>query len=81
MYKLTTTLALCAIASINTVDNAQEPTEPTEPALDEVIVGESVPARLEMLYSPANYCKVDSTAEPMIQLIQCKKQRKGWLKI
>ncbi len=80
MYKLTTTLALCAIASINNVD-IQTPAAEPEPELGETVVGESVPARLEMLYSPANYCKVDPAADPMIQLIQCKKQRKGWLKI
>tara|TARA_R110000744_G_scaffold68959_1_gene140161 strand:+ start:865 stop:1089 length:225 start_codon:yes stop_codon:yes gene_type:complete len=41
----------------------------------------AAPLHIDLYYSPANYCKVDPAADPNTQLNQCKKQRKGWLKI
>ena len=57
------------------------PAQKSPPALDETIVGESVPMHMEMFYSPAVFCKVDVEANIYSQLSQCKNQRMGWLKI
>ncbi len=63
------------------IPEPQPPTDKEPPALDETVVGESVPMHMEMFYSPAAYCKVDVKANIYVQLSQCKNQRMGWLKI
>jgi hypothetical protein len=82
MNKLMIAAALCFVAAAP-ADNpkSQLPEEKVPPALDETVVGESVPMHLEMFYFPAVYCKVDADANIYAQLSQCKNQRKGWLKI
>ena len=83
MSKLTTAIIFCMIATASRADNP-DPRDAKElpPApLGDTIVGESVPLHIELYYSPANYCKVDPAADTNTQLNQCKKQRKGWLKI
>ncbi len=59
----------------------QPSTEKKLPLFDNNVVGESVPMHMETFYSPALQCRVDAEASVHIQLMQCKNQRKGWLKI
>ena len=83
MSKLLTVAILCMVTTTRAnepvYENPKNSTPP--PPLGDTIVGESVPLHMETYHSPANYCKVDLDAEPEVQLNQCKKQRKGWLKI
>ena len=72
---------LCMIATSRADEPVLQVPKDSTPPLGDTIVGESVPLYMETYYSPANYCKVDPTADPNTQLNQCKKQRKGWLKI
>ena len=83
MSKLTTAIILCMIATTTRADTPEprDSKDPNPPSLGETVVGESVPLHMEIYYSPANYCKVDPAADTNTQLNQCKKQRKGWLKI
>ena len=83
MSKLTTAIIFCMIATVSRADNtAPRGSKDSPPTpLGDNIVGESVPLHMEIYYSPANYCKVDPAADINTQLNQCKKQRKGWLKI
>jgi hypothetical protein len=74
-------LIAAASADPNTPDVQKPAADDKAPALDETVVGESVPMHLEMFYSPAIFCKVDAEANIYVQLSQCKNQRKGWLKI
>jgi len=83
MSKLTTAAILCMIATTTRADTPvpMGSKDSNSPPLGETVVGESVPLHMEIYYSPANYCKVDPAADTNTQLNQCKKQRKGWLKI
>ena len=84
MSKLLTVVILCMVTTTRANEPVTEtPKIPTVPAppLGDTIVGESVPLHMETYYYPATYCKVDPAAEPDTQLNECKKQRKGWLKI
>jgi len=83
MRKFTTAIICCMLATVSWADDPEARDSKDSPPLQlgDNIVGESVPLHMEIYYSPANYCKVDPAADTNTQLNQCKKQRKGWLKI